>query len=184
MNKRSVKPRSNSGVGPQKNMNTSRIYAVLIGGLIAGTLDIAFAISFAAYNGTPPVRLLQIVASGVFGKEAFTGGIPMAAAGLALHFAMSFLWAGIFLALALLKPRIALHPYACGIAFGIFVFFAMRLVVLPLSAFPYPVTFKPVATILDLLSHTLLFGVPIALATRRYIGDGAVSPTSPPNIAI
>ena len=47
-----------------------------------------------------------------------------------------------------------------GIVFGIFVFFSMRLVVLPLSAFPYPVTFKPLATTLDLLSHAVLFGVP------------------------
>ena len=31
----------------------------------------------------------------------------------------------------------------------------------------FPVTVKPLSTILDLLSHTLLFGVPIALATRR-----------------
>jgi hypothetical protein len=40
-------------------------------------------------------------------------------------------------------------------------------VVLPLSAFPYPVTFKPLATALDLLSHMLLFGAPIAWAIQR-----------------
>jgi hypothetical protein len=40
---------------------------VLIGGLVAGVLDITFAISFAAYNGTTPKQLLQIVASGAFG---------------------------------------------------------------------------------------------------------------------
>jgi uncharacterized membrane protein YagU involved in acid resistance len=154
-------------------MYTAYISAVLLGGLVAGALDIAFAISFAAYNGTPPVRLLQIVASGLFGNAAFAGGIPMAAAGLALHFVMSFLWASVFLALALLRPSLALHPYAGGIAFGIIVFLAMRLVILPLSAFPYPVTFKPVATVLDLLSHTLLFGVPIALAIRRAVAGAS-----------
>jgi hypothetical protein len=51
-----------------------------------------------------------------------------------------------------------------GIAFGVVAFLVMRLVVLPLSAYPRPVTFKPLATTLDLLSHTLLFGVPIAFA--------------------
>jgi hypothetical protein len=45
----------------------------------------------------------------------------------------------------------------------------MRLVVLPASAFPFPVTFKPLATTLDLLSHTFLFGVPIALAIRKAV---------------
>ena len=143
------------------------VRAVLLGGFVAGALDIAFAISFAAYNGTPPLRLLQVVASGVFGKAAFAGGPAMAGMGLALHFFMSTLWAGAFLVVVRLRPSVARHPFASGVAFGIMVFLVMRLVVLPLSAFPFPVTFEPVATALDLMSHTLLFGVPIALVARR-----------------
>ena len=114
-------------------------------------------------------RLLQAVASGVFGKAAFAGGVSMAAGGLALHFLLSFLWAGLFLLLARLRPSLALKPCLFGSLFGVLVFLGMRLVVLPLSAFPFPVTFKPVATIADLLSHMLLFGVPIALAVRRAV---------------
>ncbi|WKE64862.1 hypothetical protein PVT67_14490 [Gallaecimonas kandeliae] len=147
-------------------MNNRYFSAVFLGGLVAGALDITFAISFAAYNGHPPVRLLQIVASGLFGNAALTGGLGMAAWGLALHFFMSLLWAGIFLALALRLPALVRSPLASGIAFGAIVFLAMRLIVLPLSAFPFPVAFKLVATILDLLSHTLLFGIPIAFASR------------------
>ena len=150
-------------------MNKTHVKAVLWGGLVAGTLDIAFALSFAAYNGTAPMRLLQAVASGVFGKAAFAGGVPMAAGGLALHFLLSFLWAGLFLMLARFRPSLALKPCLFGSLFGVLVFLGMRLVVLPLSAFPFPVTFKPVATIADLLSHMLLFGVPIALAVRRAV---------------
>ena len=150
-------------------MNTSYALAVLIGGSIAGALDIAFAISFAAYSGLAPMRLLQTVASGLLGMEAFSGGVPVAALGLALHFGMSFLWAGLFLVFASLVPSLVRYPIVSGIAFGIAVFLAMRLLVLPLSAFPYPVTFKPLATTLDLLSHALLFGVPIAWAARRAV---------------
>ena len=146
----------------------SGLRAVLVGGSIAGTLDILFAISFAGYNGAPPARLLQTVASGLLGNEAFSGGIPTAALGLLLHFGMSYLWAGIFLVAARRLPRLVRQPMLSGILFGVVVFLTMRLVVLPLSAFPYPVTFKPLATTLDLLSHTFLFGVPIALATRRF----------------
>src|SRR5512141_2759447 len=127
-------------------MRAANLSAVLLGGSIAGALDIIFAISFAAYNGATPVRLLQTVASGLLGTAAFAGGLPVAALGLALHFVMSFLWAGAFLVLAKFVPLLTLHPIASGIVFGAFVFFAMRLVVLPLSAFPYPVTFKPLAT--------------------------------------
>lgn len=144
----------------------SGLWAVAVGGSIGGTLDILFAIAFAAYNHLAPVGLLQTVASGVLGNDAFAGGVPVACLGLLLHFAMSFAWAGIFL---LASRRILLlvnHPLLSGVLFGIIVFFTMRLVVLPLSAFPYPISFKPLSTVLDLLSHAFLFGVPIALATR------------------
>jgi len=63
-------------------MNAANLSAVLLGGSIAGALDIIFAISFAAYNGATPVRLLQTVASGLLGTAAFTGGVPVAALGL------------------------------------------------------------------------------------------------------
>jgi uncharacterized membrane protein YagU involved in acid resistance len=144
----------------------SGLRAVLIGGSVAGLLDIVFAISFAAYNGATPARLLQTVASGLFGSAAFEGGNVMAAIGLILHFAMSFLWAAIFLMLARRIPFLKLRWVLSGVLFGVVVFLTMRLVVLPLSAFPRPVSFDPLSTVLDLLSHTLLFGVPIALAVR------------------
>ena len=141
-----------------------------MGGLVAGALDIAFAVSFAAYNGTAPVQLLQIVASGAFGKAALGGGVPMAAFGLAAHFGLSVAWAGVYLLLARSMPQFVVrHAVVAGVAFGILVFLAMRLVVLPLSAFPFPVRFRPLATFLDLLSHMFLFGVPIALAIRKAI---------------
>jgi uncharacterized membrane protein YagU involved in acid resistance len=90
---------------------------------------------------------------------------------LLLHFGMSYLWAGIFLVAARRLPPLLRQPVLSGVLFGVVVFLVMRLVVLPLSAFPYPVTFKPLATVLDLLSHTLLFGVPIAIAVRRASAD-------------
>jgi uncharacterized membrane protein YagU involved in acid resistance len=140
---------------------------ILVGGAVGGALDLLFAISFAAYNGVAPVRLLQTVASGLLGSAAYEGGGSTAVLGFVLHFCLSFLWASIFLALASLAPSLTRHPFAAGLGFGIVVFVAMRLVVLPLSAFPHPITFKPLATSLDLLSHAFLFGIPIALAGRR-----------------
>lgn len=141
--------------------------SVLVGGALAGLLDILFAISFAAYNGIAPTRLLQTVASGALGDAAFSGGHGTAALGLALHFVLSFLWAALFLLAAWRVPRIASRPVLAGMLFGIVVFLGMRVVVLPLSAFPRPVTFQPLATTLDLLSHMFLFGVPIAVFICR-----------------
>jgi uncharacterized membrane protein YagU involved in acid resistance len=143
-----------------------RVWAVLVGGAIGGALDILFAITFAYVRGMAPDRLLQTVASGLLGNAAFDGGIPVAVLGLASHFVMSCTWAAIFVLAAGHFHALTRRPILSGILFGIVVFLTMRLVVLPLSAFPYPLSFKPLATTLDLLSHMLLFGVPIALAAR------------------
>jgi uncharacterized membrane protein YagU involved in acid resistance len=141
-------------------------WAVLVGGLAGGALDILFAISFAAYNGIPAMRLLQSVASGLLGKDAYTGGIGSAALGLLLHFAMAMAFAGAFVLASHRLPLLIRRPLIFGGLFGVAVFLFMRLVVLPWSAFPHPVSFKPLATTLDLLSHVFLFGIPIALAAR------------------
>jgi uncharacterized membrane protein YagU involved in acid resistance len=141
--------------------------AVVVGGSIGGALDLAFALTFAAVNGVGPAQLLQTVASGLLGPAAYEGGLPAAALGFAAHFALSLGWAAIFVAAAAWAPWIAVRPLLAGILFGAVVFFAMRLVVLPLSAFPHPVSFEPLAASLDLLSHMFLFGLPIALAASK-----------------
>jgi uncharacterized membrane protein YagU involved in acid resistance len=143
------------------------IWALLAGGAIAGALDILFAISFAAYNGMAPMRLLQTVASGAFGKAAFSGGASTAVLGLVFHFALSYLWTTVFLVAAWRVPALLRRPLVSGIVFGVVVFLIMRLLVLPFSAFPFPVTFKPLGSTLDLLSHMLLFGVPIAISASK-----------------
>jgi uncharacterized membrane protein YagU involved in acid resistance len=155
---------------------TDYVRAILVGGLIGGALDITFAISFAAYNGTAPAQLLRIVASGAFGKAALDGGLPMAAFGLAAHFGLSLAWATVYLLIAHSMPQFAVRrAVAGGIVFGILVFLAMRLVVLPLSAFPFPVRWRPVSSVSDLLSHMFLFGIPIALAVRQALRDRAAA---------
>lgn len=159
-------------------MQRSGGWAVLAGGLAGGSLDILFAILFAAYNGVPAMRLLQSVASGLLGPSAYTGGVPVAALGFLLHFAMAFAWATLFLLVSRHVPLLVRHPLPSGALFGIAVFLIMRFVVLPLSAFPHPVSFKPLATTLDLLSHIFLFGIPIALAVWKISPAGLTTRSS------
>lgn len=160
-----------------------RIARVAAGGLLAGLLDLAFALTFAGAHGVGPVQLLQVIASGWLGAAASTGGLATAALGLVSHFGIALLWAFAFAFVARRAPSLRTRPVVAGLAFGVVVFLAMRLVVLPLSAYPRPVTFKPLATALDLASHMLLFGVPIALATRRAFATPAgtgIAGASPP----
>lgn len=145
----------------------SRLHAVLVGGLIAGTLDILFALTYAAVNGVGPLRLLQTVASGLLGDAAFGGGAATAILGLATHFGLAYLWAALFVAVASRVPQLVVKPAVAGVIFGVLVFFTMRLVFLPLSAYPYPLVFRPLGWGLDLLSHMFFFGLPIALAAAK-----------------
>jgi hypothetical protein len=143
------------------------IRAIVVGGFIAGTLDMLFAISFSAWYGVPAMRVLQSVASGVMGKAAYSGGAPVAALGLALHLGMACAFAGAFFLASRRVAFLVRRPVLSGAMFGVMVYLVMWFVVLPLSAFPHPIRFKPVATILELMSHMFLFGVPIALAASR-----------------
>ena len=154
-------------------------FAILVGGSIAATLDIVYAILFNAAGGMPPMRLLQVVASGWLGTDAFQGGAPAAALGLLSHFLICYAIAAIFYFAAQRVSFLTQRPVVSGVVFGICVFFVMNFLVLPLSAFPYPFRLRPLANATDLLSHMFFVGVPIAVATRaalrsrRRVPDGA-----------
>jgi uncharacterized membrane protein YagU involved in acid resistance len=142
-------------------------YAILAGGAIAGALDIAYAIAWAYYRGSDAMHLLQIVASGWLGEAAFDGGWTTAMLGLASHFGMAFAYAAFFYFVARRMDWLVRHTVVAGLLYGFAVFLLMNLVVLPLSAFPYPVKFTGPGPATNLLSHLFFFGLPIALCTRR-----------------
>lgn len=150
-------------------MKANKTKAIVVGGLAGGTGDLLFAITWAGINGMAPQKLLQVIASGWFGQAAFHGGWNTAAIGIASHFGIALVVAALFSALATRMPVLLQRPLLAGIALGIATFLVMRLVVLPLSAFPFPVKMFTVGAGLDLLSHMFLFGTPIAFA-RRYFG--------------
>jgi uncharacterized membrane protein YagU involved in acid resistance len=139
------------------------------GGVLAGVLDITAAcVSNYAQRRTPPARVLQSVASGLLGADAYNRGAGSAALGLALHFLIAFAWASLFFAASRRLKFLVRHPVAAGLLYGVVIYLVMYLVVLRVSAFPHAVTFTPFSVTLNLLIHTLLIGLPIALAVRRY----------------
>jgi uncharacterized membrane protein YagU involved in acid resistance len=140
--------------------------AILLGGVIGATLDIAYAFSFFGWQGVSPVRILQSIASGVLGAASFTGGNATAALGLVLHYMIAIAAAAVFYAASGWFKWLVRHPVIGGAVFGVGVYAFMNLVVLPLSAVPRRPSFVPLAFATDLLSHMFLFGVPIALCAR------------------
>jgi len=155
--------------------------AILVGGLIAGTCDILYATIYSYLRAeVPPMRILQSVASGLLGSDAYAGGMPVALLGLGLHFFMALVWAAIYVTASRSWPVLVQKPIFCGAVFGLFVYLFMNLVVLPLSATPPRTSFPSVLTIItSLIVHTMLFGVPIALAARRAAQEQPATVVSP-----
>ncbi len=145
----------------------SSIFAILVGGSIAGACDITYAIVFSGFRGLPARRVLQSVASGLLGAEAFKGGLPTAALGLFLHFFIALSAAAIFYVASRRVHFLIRQAVISGVLYGLLIFAVMNLVVLPLSAFPRKVTFPPLVLATGLLVHMFLIGLPISLAARR-----------------
>jgi len=145
----------------------SPLFAILIGGAIAGTLDITYAIGFSAMRGVPPMRILQSVASGLLGAPAFSGGALIAALGFALHFFIAFAAAAIFYLASRATPILTRHSIIAGLIYGLLIYAMMNLVVLPLSAYPRKVSFPLPVLVTGLFVHMFFIGLPISLAVRR-----------------
>ena len=136
--------------------------AVLLGGLIAGTVDVgAAALIFQA----GPNIVLRAIASGLIGKAAAHGGNEILALGLGLQWAMSIVIAAIYDLAALRLPMLARQWFAWGLAYGVGVYFVMTFVVAPLSrAAQHPQTLMLRA---ENLAAMLLFGLIVGFFARK-----------------
>jgi hypothetical protein len=144
------------------------LLGALIGGLVAGVLDIVYAFILSGLAGRKPLGALKAVASGVLGAEAFKGGIPTAALGLVLHLGITVVAAWAYLFCARRATYIRDHYLVCGSIFGALVYLVMNFVVLPLSAVPFKLIYSPLVIVQGFVSHALLVGIPIALCVRRF----------------
>lgn len=135
--------------------------AILYGGFVAGSLDILAA---ALINRVDPLIIMRAIASGLLGRAAFQGGLPVAMLGLLLQWAMSLLIAAIFVFAARRLAWLGRRWVAAGLLYGVVVFVVMEYVVVPLSA-----AAKPHFTALSLLENLLameLFGLIVAFCAR------------------
>jgi uncharacterized membrane protein YagU involved in acid resistance len=118
--------------------------------------------------GSTPFRILQAVASGIFGRQhSREMGWTSAAVGLLCHFTVAFGAATVYY-LASRKLRVLVQrPILCGLIYGELVFLFMYFVVIPLSALGHA-TYNLATYITGPIGHPLLVGLPIALCVRRF----------------
>jgi hypothetical protein len=149
----------------------SALRAVVVGGLVAGTLDLLFAVLVYGYaRGGSEEDVLHSIASGWLGRKAFAGGGPASVLGFLTQYLIALGAAAVFFAVSAAFPLLRRRPVPAGLVFGAGLYAFMYGVVMPLSAIPFRPSFAPKALLPALAAHTILIGLPIALCARRYGG--------------
>jgi hypothetical protein len=120
-------------------MSPRFLTALVLGGVIAGLVDIAMA---STINQMGIDIILRAIARGLLGRSAMQGGDAVGFLGLGLQVAMSVLIALIY-GLASLKLPILIRRWVTfGLLYGLAVFVVMNWVVVPLSALHAAPKFK------------------------------------------
>jgi uncharacterized membrane protein YagU involved in acid resistance len=139
--------------------------AILVGGLIVGTLDLVYAIL--VYSPQNPIRVPQGIASGVMGMKSYSGGAPAAALGVILHFIIALGAATVYYVASRKLGVLVQRAVLFGLIYGVLVYLFMHVIVLPLSAAPkghMPWIYQAS----EFVEHWFCVGLPIALSVRHY----------------
>jgi len=135
--------------------------------LVAGTLDILFAMILTVWFGRAIPGMLRYVASGPFPSATDMGGAG-AILGLVVHFALMAIMAAAFVLAARNWPALIQKPIQWGVIYGLVTYVAMNWIVVPLR-FDTPLPPSPLSIATQLFAHIILVGLPIALITARYL---------------
>lgn len=146
--------------------------AILVGGVVAGSIDIGAA---STIYQTDPLIVLRVVASGLLGKAAFSGGLAASALGAACQISISVVAAAIYVFAAGRFPILLRRPFSGGLVFGGCTYFVMNDIVVPLSAARSPTGFSPVLFAENMLAM-LVFGWIIAFTAQRLLARRLYAP--------
>jgi len=142
---------------------TGLLRPILIGGAIAGILDITSAFITGGRN------VPRGIAGGLLGSYVKDhNGPAIWMLGLAIHFFIAFSAATVYCLASRLLPFLKEHFVVCGMFYGIAVFLVMYLIVMPLCAFHFKGPYTLRGLITGILAHMLLIGLPIGFSLNRW----------------
>lgn len=139
---------------------------IIWGGLTAGILDATDGVIAFGFKGMNPIQVLQYIASGALGVDAFKGGLSTAALGAFFHFFIAFVVAAVYYGASRKLTALYRNPTTWGLAYGAAVYLFMNYLVLPLSAVPKS-PFSLALFLNGILGHALFVGLPIAWFAHR-----------------
>jgi hypothetical protein len=143
-----------------------RFRYVLLGALVVGSLDAAYAIAFWVPRGAKASRILQSIAAGLLGRDAFEGGTKTVILGVVLHYLIALAIVTAYWLAARPVPLLVRRPIVCGALYGLLVYGVMNYIVIPLSNANRP-RFLLSWVVCSIVVHAFLIGVPAALFARE-----------------
>jgi hypothetical protein len=140
---------------------------ILWAGLTCGVMDITAAlVVYGSVYGVPALQLLQGIASGLLGRQAYRGGIATAALGLLLHFVIAFSAAAVYFLASRKFPFLIQQALVSGVLYGVAVYFFMQQVVALSATVKRP--FSVQLMLIGVVIHIFCVGLPIALMVRKF----------------
>src|SRR5260370_21769611 len=143
------------------------LHALLWAGFACGVLDITAALVVYGFFGLKRMRLLQGIASGLLGPNAFNGGVATALLGLLCHFFIAFGAAAIYVFASRAIPFLIQHAFVSGVLYGVAVYFFMNRIGLPLSAAAHR-TFSFKLMIVCVVIDIFCVGLSLSLIVCRF----------------
>lgn len=162
---------SNPSSSPTWNSVLSIPAAIGWGGLVIGVLDALDAIvAYKVFAGFDPIPIYQYVASGLLGKDAFSGGLGTAGLGVAVHMLIAYSAAAVYILAAQRWPALVRNWAATGALYGATVFLGMTYGLIPLTRIA-PSPFSLPLFVNGILGHALFVGLPAAYFAQRTRAD-------------
>lgn len=151
-----------TALAPAAVVKKNAALAIIVGGMVAGTLDLIQAsILFG-------VKVPLVIAGGLLGETAFSGGAGTYILGILLHFFIAFSVTTIYYIASRRLTFMLAYPLVCGLFFGIAVELVMSYIVLPLSALHDRGPYRLHDVLLGLIVHMIVIGLPVAYSIRRF----------------
>ena len=140
---------------------------IILATILCGTLDILLATGLTLMRGREPAAMLRFVASGPF-PSATEWGEAGSVLGLFVHFALMAVIVAVFILAARNHPSLLDRPFASVLAYGLFTYAVMNLVVVPLR---FPAAWPPSALSIgtQLFAHIVLVALPTIFIARHYL---------------
>ena len=139
------------------------LMAIGIGGLAAGTVDLAQALFLFGW------RVPFGISAGLLGRQAaHEGGAGIYVLGILLHYFIATTATATYYAASRKLVYLTESPLVCGLFFGMAVEVVMSYMVLPLSALHVRGPFELKDILLGLGVHMVTVGLPVAFCVRRF----------------